>query len=183
MPEPGPDMVAMPVVEAAARLGLTTEAVRTRIRRGMLESRRGNNGRRVVLVPRSQLGSDATEQGSGSDQTTNGLAVLLESELARLVSERDQARSDAETWRAKAEERSKEAAELRGALGRAEAKAEAITAVAKGEVEAAKRVAAAEVEAMREQLQAGIAARNAVIEELRAMLAAARRPWWRRLFG
>ena len=62
-------------------------------------------------------------------------------------------------------------------------RAESITALAKGEVEAAKRVAAAEVEAMREQLEAGIAARNAVIEELQKMLADARRPWWRRLIG
>ncbi len=73
--------------------------------------------------------------------------------------------------------------ELRVALARAEAKAEAITAVAKGEVEAAKRVAAAEVEAMREQLETGVAARNAVIEELRAELARLRLPFWRRLVG
>ena len=55
--------------------------------------------------------------------------------------------------------------------------------MAKGEVEAAKRVAAAEVEAMREQLAAGVAARNAVIEELRAELGRLRLPFWRRWIG
>lgn len=76
-----------------------------------------------------------------------------------------------------------EVAELRLALVKAEMRAESITTVTKGEVETAKRVATAEVEGMREQLEAGVAARNAVIEELRAMLADVRRPWWRRLVG
>ena len=121
--------------------------------------------------------------GADGDQTANGIASLLERELDRLRSELERTRTDAETWRQRAEEDGRETAKLRGELGRAEMRAESITAVAKGEVEAAKRVAAAEVEAMREQLAGGIAARNAVIEELRAELARLRLPFWRRWLG
>ncbi len=181
----------MTVAEAATRLRLSTEAVRARIRRGHLEVRRGNEGRKLVLVPRFQL--EAAESvksadsvrttpadGTDSDRTADGLALLLERELDRMRSELEQTRTDTEAWRQKAEENSREAAGLRGELARAEAKTESVVALAKGEVEAAKRIAAAEVEAMREQLEAGVAARNAVIEELRAELARLRLPFWRR---
>jgi predicted RNase H-like nuclease (RuvC/YqgF family) len=70
----------------------------------------------------------------------------------------------------------------------------AIEAKAQGAVDAATLAAKAEVEAMRQQLETEVAARNAVIEELKAgldherarserlegLLAEARRPWWRR---
>lgn len=62
-----------------------------------------------------------------------------------------------------------------------EARMDAVRAIA--ERDATKAAAAAEVEAMRGQLEAGVAARNAVIEELRAELARLRLPWWRRLVG
>ena len=192
--EQGPHLVAMTVAEAAMRLRLSTEAVRARIRRGRLEIRRGNEGRKLVLVPRSQLeaaeavqGTDlvrtTADDGADGERTPNGLALLLERELDRLRSELERTRTDAEAWRRKAEENGQEAVGLRGELGRAEMRAESITAVAKGEVEAAKRVAASEVESMREQLEAGVAARNAVIEELRAELARLRLPFWRRWLG
>ena len=194
MSEQSPHLVAMTVAEAATRLRLSTEAVRARIRRGHLEIRRGNEGRKLVLVPRSQLEAAKLVQstdlvrtnaagGADGDRTPNVLALLLERELDRLRSELERTRTDAEAWRQKAEENGQEAVGLRGELGRAEMRAESITAVAKGEVEAAKRVAAAEVEAMREQLEAGVAARNAVIEELRAELARLRLPFWRRWLG
>jgi hypothetical protein len=93
-------LVAMSVVEAATALGLSTEAVRKRVRRGHLEVRTGNDGRKLVLVPRSEL-----EGVEGPDSVrTDGEAVsVLRSEIVRLVSERDRARQDAEDWRAKAE--------------------------------------------------------------------------------
>ncbi len=73
----------------------------------------------------------------------------------------------------------------------------AIEAKAQGAVGAATRAAKAEVEAMRQQLETEVAARNAVIEEvkgaltherarserLEGLLAEARRPWWRRWLG
>ena len=62
-----------------------------------------------------------------------------------------------------------------------EARMDAVRAIA--ERDAAKTAAAAEVESMREQLEAGVAARNAVIEELRAELARLRLPFWRRWLG
>src|SRR5215207_1162000 len=138
----------MTVSEAATRLRLSTEAVRARIRRGHLDARTGNDGRKLVLVPGSQLEAAESERGTNdgrtasadrpiADHTANGLAALLESELDRLRSELERTRTDAETWRQRAEEGSREAAELRGAVGRAEMRAESITAVAKGEVEAA----------------------------------------------
>jgi hypothetical protein len=58
---------------------------------------------------------------------------------------------------------------------------DAVRAIA--ERDATKAATAAEVEAMREQLEAGVAARNAVIEELRAELARLRLPFWRRWMG
>ncbi len=71
----------------------------------------------------------------------------------------------AEEWRAAAEE------------------ARLAAAVAEVRLAEVARAHEAELEAMREQLEAGVAARNAVIEELRAMLTEARRPWWRRWLG
>jgi hypothetical protein len=50
-------------------------------------------------------------------------------------------------------------------------------------LQAVKGATAAEIAAMRQQVETEVAARNAVIEELRAMLAEARRPWWRRWLG
>ena len=76
-----------------------------------------------------------------------------------------------------------EAAELRVALARAEAERDSAKAVAAAMVKAAKLATAAELAAVRQQLETEVAARNAVIEELRAMLADLRRPWWRRLLS
>src|SRR3982751_1050250 len=93
-------LVAMSVVEAATALGLSTEAVRKRVRRGHLEVRTGNDGRKLVLLPRSEL--EPVESPDGV--RTDGDAVsVLRSELGRLVSERDRGRQDAEEWRAKAQ--------------------------------------------------------------------------------
>ena len=62
-----------------------------------------------------------------------------------------------------------------------EARMDAVRAIA--ERDATKAATVAELGAMREQLKAGIAARNAVIEELRVELARLRLPFWRRWFG
>ena len=109
------------LTEAAAVTGLAREAVRARARRGLIPSRKGNDGRVVVQVPA-------------------GLSAEAGPAEAELLAE---------------------VAELREALARAVAERDAAEAIRTAEV-------AAKVE---------------VIEELRAMLADLRRPWWRRWRG
>jgi hypothetical protein len=73
--------------------------------------------------------------------------------------------------------------ELREALARVTAEREAARAVALADVAAAKRVAEAEIAA---QIAASLtkeAALRELVAELKALLAEARRPWWRRLLG
>ena len=168
------------LTEAAALSGRHIDALRAMARRGRIERRKNNAGQWVVRLPESwpQAGT-AGALGStlGTAPADSGAALgSLGTALGNAQGE------DSGTAKALAELR-EEVAELRVALARTESQAEAITAVAKGEVEAVKRVAAAEVEAMREQLEAGVAARNAVIEELRAELARLRLPFWRRWIG
>ena len=179
---PGPEAERpwLTLNEASALSGRHIDGLRALARRGRIERRKNNAGQWVVRLPESRpradrgsasgaaLGMSATGQGSDAvmPQAAQGGALGADSGMSEALAELRE-----------------EVAELRVALAKAEMRAESITAVAKGEVEAAKRVAAAEVEGMREQLEAGVAARNAVIEELRAMLADARRPWWRRLVG
>ena len=100
MPEPDSNLVALPIAEAAAAMRLSTEAVRTRIRRGHLEARTSNLGRKLVLVPRSQLKDTESEAGPDGVRAV----TELRTELDRVVAERDQARSDVEGWRVKAEQ-------------------------------------------------------------------------------
>lgn len=168
------------LTEAAAVSGRHIDGLRALVRRDRLERRKNNAGQWVVRLPESwakadrvsdlgnTLGKPGTAQAdaSGMPQDAQNNALGSDSAMAGALVELRE-----------------EVAELRLALVKAEMRAESITTVTKGEVETAKRVAAAEVEGMREQLEAGVAARNAVIEELRAMLADARRPWWRRLLG
>jgi hypothetical protein len=103
--------VWMPLNEAALRLGVSTEAVRARIRRGQLESRRNNAGRVMVLVS----APTPAEQSTVDDRTT----------IERLRSELDDARADADHWRTLAEQRAVEVATAKGEVAAAEARAEA----------------------------------------------------------
>ena len=107
---------------AASMTGLSREAVRSRARRGLLPSRRGNDGRIVVQVTPGTI--------TAPDHDRTGLVTELTAELA----------------------------DLREALARAVTERDAALAV---------------------QL-ATIAAKDDLIAELKAMLADARRPWWRR---
>ena len=116
------DLPWLGLTEAAAVTGLAREAIRARARRGLIPSRKGNDGRVVVQVPAGLT----AEAGQGEA----GLVAELTAEVA----------------------------DLREALARAVAERDAAMAVRMAEV-------AAKVE---------------LVEELRAMLAEARRPWWRR---
>ena len=129
----------LPLGEAAQRLGITVDALRSKVRRGLVEHRKGNDGRIMVAV-------------TGEAPPSQGLVDL--DELA-------EARAEVERWRTLAEERGIE-------LARAEER-----------VTATERVAAAEVAAKEELIQE----LRKISGSLRAELAEARRPWWRRLIG
>ena len=65
----------MPLAEASRRLGLTVDALRHRIRKGELDSRRGNDGRVLVLV-----GGEPPASGKLADDGAE--LALLRDELA-----------------------------------------------------------------------------------------------------
>jgi hypothetical protein len=118
--------------------------------RSAYETQQGNDKRRRVLVPRSELvRTDAQQPQTGAHE--DGLRDLLEGELDRLASELERTRSDVETWRAKAEQSALQAA-------RHEA-----------DHKAAERIIT-DLERQRDRLA----------DQPQAMLADARRPWWRR---
>jgi hypothetical protein len=101
------------VDEAATRLGLSKDAVRKRIRRGSLESRRGNDGSvRVLVTSATRLGPVLDTAGHGADAAGTTALLVENARLAeRLAAE---------------ERRSTELqdalAELRAVLGREQAR-------------------------------------------------------------
>ena len=154
MPDPDEATTVLPMAEAAARLGLSVDAVRSRVRRGHLETRRGNDGKTLVLLPSSLLDKPRDEARLDRDEIDDEAATVSREELDRALADRDRARDEAEIWRTRAEE---------ARLGSAWAEAR--------------------LEAERESAEDRVAARNAVIEELRAELARLRLPFWRRWLG
>lgn len=164
----GGDRPAEPFVtlaEASAATGRPAEAIRAMIRRGRLKSLKGNDGRTLVAIPaamRVEPGQPSAGRPADHVAADPGrVAGHPAAENGRLAA----AWEAAEEWRAAAEE------------------SRLAAAVADVRLAEASRTHAAELAAMREQLEAGVAARNAVIEEMRAELARLRRPWWRRLTG
>jgi hypothetical protein len=151
----GDDLVWLPLPEAAVRLGKSTDAVRSMLRRGKLASRKGNDGGVLVGVPPAFGDGQATVE----DQSLDGRATA---EL-----------------RATADELKAEVLELRERLARAEGEAAKAREVAEAKIEAARAVAVADVATARAEGEA----KEQVIAELRAMLAEARKPWWRRWRG
>ena len=81
--------------EAASRLGTTVEAVRSRIRRGALQSKRGNDGRIRVLVP----ATEPDQAGPDSDRAPTD----REDAADWLRTERNEALLEADHWRSVAE--------------------------------------------------------------------------------
>ena len=69
----------MDVKQAAAALGISSEGVRQRIRRGTLESDKGADGRVYVWLDGEANGSPATERESERD--THGVITRLENEV------------------------------------------------------------------------------------------------------
>lgn len=150
----------LPIVEAAAALGMTENAVRNRIKRRTLRSRKGNNGRILVLVDQSMLhGRPVAGQpvANHSDPALELRATLTaaQAENARLKAERDGAN-------ARLEDRAAELERLR-----------ADYTAALDQTRADHR---AEAERLRADHQAELARLQRIIDRLTA-------PWWRKWFG
>lgn len=159
---PGGDESApwLSLVDASSRLGVSVDAIRSRVRRGALTARRGNDGRLAVQVP-ADLRLSADEAG----------------DEARLVS--DQAAAS----QGLVDELQQEVGELRTELARVRARLSAAEDLARGGIEAAQRVAEAQI-AARDTVNAELR-RSLEREQARAdrLEAEARRSWWRRLVG
>ncbi len=175
-----PDERWVPLGDAARELKVSRAAIYRRVERGTLRSRpRGNRGLEVLLPEQQGNVTDNHHQDRQGDRNPNEEGYVTPNVL-KLHNELAEARITI----ARLEERLAATADIRAAI---EAKAQ-------GAVDAATLAAKAEVEAMRQQLETEVAARNAVIEELKAgldherarserlegLLAEARRPWWRR---
>lgn len=106
---PGQDVDRLSVADAAARLGVTPDAVRARIRRGTLSAEKGDDGVYVVTLPRDE-GHDADTTATGPDATPNdALVEQLQSEVAYLRSELTAAREQAAQERERADVLQREA--------------------------------------------------------------------------
>jgi hypothetical protein len=120
--------------EAASRLGTTVEAVRSRIRRGSLQSTRGNDGRIRVLIQATepdQAGPDGDRSPTDREDVDNWLRV-----------ERNEALIEADHWRSVAKN------ERTGRV-RAEAELEAARTMLGQERARGDRLEAAQAEARR----------------------------------
>jgi hypothetical protein len=160
------------LTQAAKRLGWPRERLRSAARRRTIETRRAHNsGELLVLLTPELLAQVQPAETHGPTR-----------KAAREAAEADGARERLASLEASLDDAEAQVADLRAELMKAQA-----------ERDAAKAIATAEVEAMNLRLQAEVAARNAVIEELKAgldherarserlegLLAEARRPWWR----
>jgi hypothetical protein len=86
----------MTYAAAAEHLGLTTEAVRQRARRGRWRRTLGNDGRTLVLVPHGANASPSERSRSGIETLAYAVEVLRDQAL------RAEARAEAERTRADA---------------------------------------------------------------------------------
>jgi DNA repair exonuclease SbcCD ATPase subunit len=145
----------LPLLEAAQRMGKSTEAVRALIRRGRIEAVRGNDGRLLVAVPSELVRPD--DRTSPNDRTDSD-------QLARALIEREEALAELDQLRERAHE-----AEL------AHARVEAELKVRLEQLDGLK----AELVTRQERLDA----LNGELATVHAELVEARRPWWRRWVG
>lgn len=177
-----PPSTWLAIADAARSTGWNPERLRSLARRGTIASRRGNRGLEILVEqgrPRSLDGnptppgrSRGTPQAVASTTYTSLRIAELEAALEHLRGDLIKAERDAGA--------------LRVDLARAEERAKAVEAVARGDVEAAKRVVEAEIAAKDEillELRAQVAREIARGGALALELAALRRPWWRRLLG
>ena len=151
--------------ELAAELGASAEGARRRAQRGRWTRQRGNDGLARVLVPEDALDGprpvrapSVRPDGAGNARAPDApLVAALESHVA--------------TLKAELEHRAAELDALKAQLAAADASAS--EGIHKLEVQLA---------AERERADKAISAFERLAERLEAM-AAAKRPWWRRLAG
>lgn len=154
----------LPISEAAPRLGLTVDGLRSRIRRGLVTPKKGNDGRLLVAV---SMDSPATGHELVMDTVSPVPAGDEASELRA------------------------EVMDLRIALARSEEQLTATKAVAAAEIEAMRKQLESGLKAMEagiaarnaviEELKAGLDHERARSEALAAELAEARKGWLERL--
>jgi uncharacterized coiled-coil protein SlyX len=153
--EDGADRPLVALKERADLTGENFETLRAQAQEGKLPGARKDNRRRW-LVPLPQ-GASREPSGSGLSEALVELHAMLAENRAETTNLRERL--------AQAEERARTV--------QAEAEAARLAAAkAEGERDTAREVRAAEV-----------AAKDALIAELKAMLAEARRSWWRKLMG
>jgi hypothetical protein len=85
---------ALPLAEAAQRLGISVDALRKRWKRGKIEGRRNEDGRVFIYLDAGgQASGQASGQGAGqpsgqmSDETLDVIIELQSTELTRLLAE------------------------------------------------------------------------------------------------
>ncbi len=87
------------VVEAAAALGVTRDAIHKRIRRGSIEHEKGEDGRLYVYVDTSTIGLDNSIDESKDTSTVESLERLIRSQQERIEDLREQLSSEREANR------------------------------------------------------------------------------------
>jgi len=148
---------AVTVKEAADRLGLSTEAVRMRLRRGTLAGRKAGGGWVVLLPPdATAVGTPADRDQAGDATADQGGATPLVALVADLARRNEELAAAAAHWQARAV-----------VLG------ERLAALEAGSV-AGGRVAADAPQAAQDQPRATQPA---------GAVSPPSRPWWRRLVG
>ena len=102
----------LPLAQAAPKLGLSLDGLRQRVRRGQAQTRKGNDGRVLVLVPDQAMDAPTNAvTGTVSDDVSAADARQMhDAAMAELRGERDELRQVVETWRGKAETSALEAA-------------------------------------------------------------------------
>ncbi len=148
------------LTEAAERTGLTVDALRKRIRRGKLDTVKGNDG--LVRVRLTSADMEAPRLGEGQPKASppdeNGQTIkALEAEAAALRERVAKAEGESGTLREQVESE-------RGRAAKAEAERDA-------------------ARAEREDAKVAAAAAEGEAKGLRLALEEARRPFWRRWLG
>ena len=160
------------LTRAAYRLGWPRERLRSLARRGRLQTRRTNTGELLILLTPELVAQAQADPGPTSRPTQRpAYRSAYRSDAADPEADLE-ASPGVGPWASRV-------AGLQVGLAKAIAERDAARAVAIADVTAAKMVAEAEIAGAR----AEAAAKDQVIGELKAMLAEARRPWWRRWIG
>ena len=165
------------VTQAAHRLEWPRERLRSLARRGRIQTRRSNTGELMVLLTPEMLAKGQEASPRPAHGSTTRLAYRSTYRPAHGPADDDPevglwAESEAVALR-------QQVADLRVELARAQEQVAAARAVAVADVATAEARSAAQEAAA----QAKEAALRELADELKAQLAEARRPWWRRWFG